>query len=353
MWIAVTVINPLITFLAITVIPMTEIGVHKESLLSYMGTQTAGKWLSWIISIDAVLVLSGAVLTSFIGLCGLMKRVALDRILPQFFLKENKRGSSHRILLTFFVLCASVLVVAKGEIEPLAGVYTISFLLVIAYFAFGNLRLKIRRSQLPRPESAAPFVVGIAILAIVLALYGNMRLHPEFLVIFIQYFVPAMLFLFAMMNRPKILQFILTIFTSFFDEVSKLARFNRIKMSRLLHKLQSQEFVFFSKADDIAALNQVMIYVSDNETTKKLKIMTILKEGEVPSAIFLKDMAVLDRIYPDIDIKYITITGEFTPELISSLSAEWKIPMNYMFISSFGENFKYHISDLGGVRLIL
>jgi amino acid transporter len=353
MWLAVTIINPLIAFLAIAVIPMAEIGEHKESLLSFLGNKSAGAWLSWVISIDAVLVLSGAVLTSFVGVSGLMKRVALDRILPQFFLKENKRGSSYRISTIFFFLCISVLLVTQGEIEPLAGVYTMSFLLVMGYFAFGNMLLKIKRSRLPRPETAAPFAVAVAILAIVLAIYGNMRLHPEFLVIFIQYFVPAMLFLFAMMYRSKILQFTLTIITSFFDEVRRISRFSQIKISRLIRRLESQEFVFFSKADDISGLNKVLIYVTENESTNKLKIVTVLKEGETISEDFLKDIKVLDRIYTEINIEYITLVGTFGPELINQLSNEWKIPKNYMFISSFGKDFLYEIRELGGVRLIL
>lgn len=353
MWIAVTVINPLIAFLAIAVIPVAQIGEHKESLLSFLATTTAGNWLSWLISIDAVLVLSGAVLTSFIGVSGLIKRVALDRILPQFFLKENKRGSSYRILISFFLLCASVLFVTNGMIEPLAGVYTISFLLVMGYFAFGNMLLKIKRARLPRPETAAPIIVAISGLAIALAVYGNIRLHPEFLVVFLQYFVPAILFIFAMKNRSQILRLSLAVVTSVFDEAIHYGRLSQKKISKIIRGLESQEFVFFSKADDISGLNKVLIYVSENETTNKLKIVTVLKDHELLSKEFLSDIKVLDRIYTDISIDYITIQGNFGPELIDELSRKWKIPKNYMFISSFGKDFHYHISELGGVRLII
>lgn len=353
MWIAVTIINPTIAFLAIAVIPVAQIGEHKESLLSFLATSTAGNWLSWIISVDAVLVLSGAVLTSFIGVSGLIKRVALDRILPQFFLKENKKGASYRILISFFMLCVSVLFVTKGKIEPLAGVYTISFLLVMGYFAFGNMLLKIKRSRLPRPETAAPFIVALATFAVVLAIYGNIRLHPEFLVVFLQYFVPAILFIFAAKNRNQILRLILTIVTSVFDETLHYTRLSQKKISKTIRNLESQEFVFFSKADDISGLNKVLIYVSENETTNKLKIVTVLKVGETISEAFLNDIKVLDRIYSDISIEYITIQGNFGPELIEGLSQKWKIPKNYMFISSFGKDFHYQISELGGVRLII
>jgi hypothetical protein len=223
----------------------------------------------------------------------------------------------------------------------------------MGYFAIGNMLLKIKRSRLPRPVTAAPIIVAFAIIAIVLATYGNIRLHPEYLVIFIQYFVPALLFLFAMMYRSKILQFLLTIITSLFDEIHKLARFSKIKLTRLIHRIESQEFVFFSKADDISGLNKVLIYVSENETTTRLRIVTVIPEGKQISEEFMSDLKVLDRIYPEIHIEFITLHGTFGPELINKLSLEWKIPKNYMFISSFGHDFLYQISELGGVRLIL
>src|SRR5690606_37210460 len=81
MWVAVTAINPLMALTAIAVLPIVEVGQNQEALLSHMGMNTGGKWLATFISIDAFLVLSGAVLTSFVGVNGLIKRMTLDRIL--------------------------------------------------------------------------------------------------------------------------------------------------------------------------------------------------------------------------------------------------------------------------------
>ena len=115
MWLAVTILNPLIAIAAIAVLPMAQVGLHQQSLLSYIGDATGGHWLAIIISLNAVTVLSGAVLTSFVGVNGLIKRMTLDRILPQFLLKENKRHSSYRILIVFFLLCVSVLYITHGN----------------------------------------------------------------------------------------------------------------------------------------------------------------------------------------------------------------------------------------------
>ena len=59
--------------------------------------------------------------------------------------KNCSKGSFPRILIFFFLLCLSVLFITKGKLGPLAGIYIISFLMVMIYFGFGNFLLKIKR----------------------------------------------------------------------------------------------------------------------------------------------------------------------------------------------------------------
>ncbi len=353
MWLAVTIINPLMAFAIITVIPLNLVSEHQESLLSFLGNKAGGNWLSNLISIDAVLVLCGAVLTSFIGVSGLMKRMALDRILPQALVKENSSGSSPRILIVFFVLCISVLLITNGELGPLAGVYTISFLLVMAYFGYGNFLLKIKRAKLPRPEYAKPYIVVIAISAIVLAIYGNITLHPDYLIVFLQYFIPSIILISILLNRKFVLQYFLVIIQSAFESFQNQAKKLEIVITKKINKLSFQEFIYFSKGDDISSLNKAIQYVQANEITTKLKIVTVLKDDAVLDESFLRDFNALDRAYPDIKLKYVQIVGHFGPELINELSIKWKIPANFMFISSPSDRLTYRISELNGVRLIM
>ncbi len=102
MWAVVSFFNPVIALLALCIIPMGVIELHEESLLSFMGRTAGGTWLGYLISVDAVMVLSGAVLTSYVGVTGLAKRITLDRILPNYFLKENSRCVNYRIVIGFF-----------------------------------------------------------------------------------------------------------------------------------------------------------------------------------------------------------------------------------------------------------
>ena len=56
-----------------------------------------------------VLVLAGSVLTAYVGIVGLVRRMALDRCLPDFFLSTNAlRGTPHWIILAFFAVSASL-----------------------------------------------------------------------------------------------------------------------------------------------------------------------------------------------------------------------------------------------------
>jgi len=353
MWIAVTVFNPAIALLALALIPISEVGSHQEALLAHLGDMSGGTWMSTLVSVDAALVLSGAVLTSFIGVNGLVRRMTLDRCLPQFLLKENRRGSTHRIIIGFFFLAVSVLLITEGELKALAGVYTLSFLAVMALFGVGNILLKVRRSGLPRPTKAPWLSVIVAIAAVVVALVGNAVMNPPYVRVFLQYFIPATIIIVVMLGRIAILRaglFIVREFSSFIlTKASNLTERIRLKID----EINSQQLVFFTHFDDIANLNKVLLYIRENEHTNRLKVVTVVKDSaEVPPQ-FTENLEFLDEAYPDIDIEFVMLKGAFSPELIQELSEKWKIPTNLMFIGSPGDHFMYGLAELGGVRLII
>lgn len=352
MWAIVSFFNPVLALLLICIIPLAEVGAHKESLLAYLGQTTGGTWLAILISVDAVLVLCGAVLTSFVGVSGLLNRMTLDRILPNYFLKQNKNGSNYRIIISFLILCVSVLFVTKGSLESLAGVYTFSFLTVMGLFGIGNLLLKFKREKLPRPEKARGISVVIAVFFIIAAFIGNINLNTHSFYTFIYYLIPAFLVVVIMLNRSFLIQFFIYALEYFYNPLRKMVVLSNRYLNKMHLKIKSQEFVFFTKGDNIAILNKVMQYVEGNETTKKLKIVNVKKEG-VSNVLLIEDLKVLDRAYPEIHIEFIEIDGVFGPELISELSEKWNIPKNFMFIGSPSNRFPYRVSELGGVRLIM
>ncbi|QMU27470.1 APC family permease [Adhaeribacter radiodurans] len=353
MWMAVTIFNPVIAFLIIGIIPMSEVPEHQAALLAYIGDVAGGKWLATLISIDAALVLSGAVLTSFVGVTGLVHRMTLDRCLPQFLLITNKRGTAYLIMVAFFLLCVSILLITKGDLGALAGVYTISFLSVMTLFGVGNILLKLRRSQLPRPERASGLALFIAIGAVIAALIGNAILNPPYLLVFFKYFIPTVSIVFFMLYRTTLLRLFTYLVKISEGTFSKFLPFTSYRLKRLITEINSQQFVFFTRGDNIANINQVMRYIEDNEHTNKIKIVNVLGENEHPPKKLIHEVDVLDRAYPDLDVDFIVIKGHFGPQLINELSQKWNIPKNFMFIGSPGQRFHYGLQELGGVRLVI
>ena len=107
--------------------------------------------------------------------------------------------------------------------------------------------------------------------------------------------------------------------------------------------------VFFTRGDNLAALNQAVLYVRRNEHTNRIKIVTIGDdESKVPVRL-ASDIRYLDEAYPKIDLEFVFVKGRFSPELIQDLSKQWNIPVNFMFIGSPGHHFLYGLAELGGV----
>lgn len=324
-----------------------------------MGELAGGKNLAMLISIDAVLVLSGAVLTAYVGVTGLIERMTLDRVLPKFLLQKNSRGSSYRISFVFFLLCVSILLITLGEVETLAGVYTISFLLVMMLFGVGNILLKLKRERLPRPEKASWPALVLGIFAVMLALWGNIIKPPDpdmpsNATVFFEYFIPAIIFVAIMLNRIILLEVMLRFIEYLFVPIVKLVKNTNELIFETIDGIQSQEFVFFTRGDNLSNLNKVLLYIKDNEHTRKIKIVMVCRQEDSEMVDKLaQDIEFLDREYPEIDIEYIRLIGKFGPELIQQLSQEWGIPVNFMFIGSPGDHFPYRVEELGGVRLII
>jgi len=353
MWVVVTVFNPGIALLALALIPISHVGTHQEALLAHLGNLSGGIWLANLISLDAALVLSGAVLTSFVGVNGLIRRMTLDRCLPQYFLKSNRRGTTHRIITLFFILSVSVLLITRGELKALAAVYTISFLSVMVLFGLGNIFLKTKRAGLPRPVEAPLSAVLIAVSAVLTGLIGTTIMNPHYLAVFLEYFIPAVLVIAVMLGRITLLQaglfLVRSVLKFFIKHMTSTAQSIRTEID----KINSQQVVFFTRGDNLANLNNAMLYVKQNEHTNRIKVVIVVKnKNEVPTKLE-KDLNFLNEAYSTIKIEFVVLTGKFGPDLIRELSVKWNIPINLMFIGSPGTHFIYGLGELGGVRLII
>ena len=386
MWIAVAVFNPMISVLSMGLIPLGELHEHKTDLLAHMGSltgsvfgQMTGTILKTWVSVDAVLVLSGAVLTSYVGVTGLVRRMSLDRCLPQVLLQENRwRNTNHWIIIAFFALCCAILWITRtttnpgGDVDMLGGVYTISFLGVMGLFALGNGLLKVSRGRLPRAERATWFAVIIALCAVAVGLAGNIMREPAKAVldslpkggtpppsgfdnarVFMLFFLGTAVAVAIMFLRIQIMKVVLFISNELVEKVRGLNSWLHERVRGKIDEINSQVVIFFTRGDNAANLNRAALYVKANEQTKVMRVVHVYQDEEdIPKGLS-EDLKNIDRLYPKLRIDFVAVKGQFGPELIERLSRHMNVPKNYMFIGCPGDRFPHNIAELGGVRLIL
>eukprot|EP01127_Copromyxa_protea_P002909 TRINITY_DN12829_c0_g1_i1.p1 TRINITY_DN12829_c0_g1~~TRINITY_DN12829_c0_g1_i1.p1 ORF type:complete len:648 (+),score=140.32 TRINITY_DN12829_c0_g1_i1:60-2003(+) len=354
MWFAVAFFNPLISLLSLALIPIHEMPQYSVVLLSEMGRRASGRWLEVLISVDAALVLSGAVLTGYVGVGGLMRRMALDRLLPRFLLNQNPwRKTNHWIIIFFFVTTSSLYLFVSlsggtDNVSTLSGVYTVSFLSVMALFGVGNLLLKYKRADLKRPTQTFWGFAVIAIVGVTSALVGNIMYDVSVLAYFSVYFGATLVVVGIMMFRTRILRIV-------YQAASRIPGFESCMGDTLreeILKLQSAQVAFFTRRGKLSVINKAILYIRDNEVADKIKIIHCYENVDDIPKKMVQNWETMDRCYPKISIDLVLVHGKFSPGLVDYVSTKHNIPKNFMFLTCPDDQFPNNIAEFGGVRLI-
>ncbi len=349
MWVAVTIFNPLIALLTLGLLPLTEINHAKDHLLSHLGMMVGGHFLHTFIVVDAFLVLSGAVLTSYVGVSGLVHRMTLDQCFPQFLLKATKRGSFPLIILGFMTLCISILYLTQGQLLSLAGVYTISFLGVMTLFGIGNILLKVNRRELKRTYRAGWLTVIAGVLATLLGIFGNLLIDYRFLWYFAIYFIPAVTGGILMYLRIPMLRGVLILIDQALSRISTW----RLGVEHKIEEITNVRVVVFVRLGRLPRLVKAFNYINRNEDCQNVLIFRFYIHDDPNVDLNLhKNLGVIRELYPDMRIEYQARKGKFGPDSVESLSQELDVPKNFMFMGSLTEKQTFSVQDLGGVRVI-
>mmetsp|Transcript_64863 Transcript_64863/g.148558 ORF Transcript_64863/g.148558 Transcript_64863/m.148558 type:complete len:684 (-) Transcript_64863:309-2360(-) len=350
-WLIVFIMNPILCIVCMGVLDLNTLEAHHRDVLAKTAYDAGGKYFGLWISADAALVLAGSVLTAYVGVTGLVRRLALDRCLPQVLLAENRwRRTNHLIPITFFLLCTSLFVILQGRVRSLANVYTLSFLCVMALFAFGNMMLKYKRGRIRRPVRATWPTNVAALAAVLIALAGNVILAPGHLIYFIVYFAVIAGLTMVMFERIRLLKYFLYFVSQ--GPMHLQDRFAGVTQMAM-DKIRSQKVVFFAKNDNLEVLNKAVSYVQSNELTKWLKVVYVYEDINDPMIqAIAENLRVIDRCFPKIVIDFVLVKGRFCPEVVAQLSTRLGVQRNFMFISCPGDRFPHDIGDFGGVRMI-
>jgi hypothetical protein len=283
-----------------------------------------------------------------------VRRMSLDQCLPPRLLAENRwRRTNHWIIFAFFAVCCSILALTGGDVGTLAGVYTLSFLAVMALYAIGNMLLKVSRSRLPRVVRASWPTVIVALGAVLVGLLGNVLLDPAYVRVFSIYFAGAVAIVGAMFLRVQLLKLVLAVSRAIVEKVKTLNESLRAAVVAKIEDINSRRVVYFTKDADPAELNRAALYVLENEPTNHLQVVHVYEDEKKIPARLARQLHAIDHLYPRLRIDFLAVKGVFGPELIELLSRHLGVPKNYMFIGTPGDRFPHRIEQLGGVRLIL
>merc|ERR1712137_1052246 len=347
MWAVVAVLNPLMALLVLAVVPYQNYAAQETFILATMGGTAAGNWLNIWVSIDAFLVLSGAVLTSYVGVTGLIRRMALDRCLPQFFLQENSlRHTNHWIILGFFAITSSLYAIVLGNVNTLSGMYSVAFLGVMSLFAIGCMMLKYKRNVIPRQVRAHWAEVVLGLVGVVAGLIGNILIDLDILAYFSIYFSITFLLVMIMFSRVFFLKLIIY-FARSVPFMGKIVP----KLEDYARSFKDQKIIYFAKTDDPSVLNKAILYIRDNEQSNYIDIVHVYNIEQGPAPRLAEYVAMLDKVYPKMTISLDLVQGTFSPAVVRRISYKMNVPPNFMFIACPDEKMG-NIQDFGGVRLI-
>lgn len=350
MLIGVAIFNPLISLVTLNSMPLGSIISAKDFLLADAAKVLGGSVLQYIVVIDAFLVLAGAVLTAFVGVSGLIYRMAADACLPEFLIKKNNKGSYPLIIISFFLLCSSILIVTKGDLLSLAGVYTIAFLGVMSFFAFGNLILKETRTELKRTYHAPFLFVLIALGSTVMGIFGNIRINIHNLTFFEMYFIPSFMLVLFIIYQDYVLKWAI--------RISKPIPFIHKYLTNRFSDLIDGRFIVFVR--HISRLYHALEYINKNETGWNITLVHCKcdavcgNDREEHLAELHNSIGQLKKagVFPHLKIDLMVIDQPFGSEVIQDLSMKMKLHKNRMFIGSIHHHHPYEYAELGGVRII-
>jgi len=352
MLIGVAIFNPLIAWIALVIMPYAQIANSKDFLLADAAQIIGGKAFQYIIVGDAFLVLAGAVLTGYVGVIGLVYRMTSDGCFPNILAKVNKKGSYPYIILLFFLLCSSILLVTKGNLLSLAGVYTIAFLGEMSLFAFGNLIMRETRSTLKRTYKAPLLFIILALIGTVIGIVGNIRLTPSNLEFFLIYFIPA----FTIVVISLKIDFI-------YKGLLRISHHIPVVYNFILHHFEditSGKFVVF--VHHLDRLYEILAYINRNEVGRHIYLVHCNnyagiqgnKEYKKSFEKFKETLPHLQRagVFPHYSIELLFKNEPFGPKVISEVSKELRVRKNRVLIGSIHKEHEFDYEDLGGVRVI-
>jgi amino acid transporter len=182
----------LVSFFAVMIIPDAVRPQYFGNLISGLAMYMAGPLplrliFQGFVVIVGVLILSGAVNTAIVGCNGVLNRISEDGVLPSWFRAPHRRyGTSYRIINLLALLQIATIVLSRGNVFILAGLYAFGVIWSFALKALAVLVLRYTHSgkrewKVPGNLRVASkeIPIGLAVITVVLFLTAVANLFSK------------------------------------------------------------------------------------------------------------------------------------------------------------------------------
>lgn len=173
----------LLTFMSSLIIPGDLIaGKYADNLLSGLALELDGPYaarlaMQILVVISGVLMLVGAVNTSFVGSNGVLNRVADDGILHEWFRHLHKKfGTTYRLINIIAITQILIILISRGDIFLLGEAYSFGVLWSLTFDTLSMIILRFKKRdeeqewRFPFNIKAGNVYVPIGLVVILIAL---------------------------------------------------------------------------------------------------------------------------------------------------------------------------------------
>jgi amino acid transporter/nucleotide-binding universal stress UspA family protein len=182
----------LVSFFAVMIIPDAIRPAYFGNLISGLAMYVSGPpsvklIFQGFVVLVGVLILSGAVNTAIVGSNGVLNRVSEDGVMPAWFRRPHGRyGTSYRLINLIVGLQILTIILSRGNVFVLAGLYAFG---VIWSFAFKALAVLVLRYRDRRPRewkvpgnlrvAGSELPIGLGLITVVLFLTAVVNLFTK------------------------------------------------------------------------------------------------------------------------------------------------------------------------------
>ncbi|KAJ7591514.1 amino acid permease-domain-containing protein [Mycena floridula] len=330
-----------------------------SNILSLLAERVAGKWLRYLLVVDAGLVLCGGILAGLFTATGLLETLSRGGVIPAVFHKAvPATGGLAAAAALFLVSCVALFATSAGKLATLSGVFSVSFLVVMLLYGISNILLKFSRDRLPRLYRANLWTVLFTIFLTLTCPSGQHSpaltfIRPVVLGLFAPYFIIILLGLFTIQSQARLARIAIWLY----DQTEVFRNFQRTRgldflFVKAIRRSRRHAICVWVKGDDIYHLVESILYVRHNEPTARIIFIHAYQTiEEIPSEL-APNVRILDEGFPSITIELVFVQGHFSPALAQAVSVKLDIPRTNMFMSCPGLSHKYRLADYQGLRVI-